>query len=103
MVLVYNDEEDMKAEETIMPNGITVKQGQGGNRLEIQCIHQRGLLYVVPSEASWVCAQEQMHAHSLAGFFGELLELQDPRVKGLMQRWGLYFRELSHREERDDP
>ena len=96
---MYNGMEDLKAEEAIMPYGITIKQDQGGNRLEIQCMHQRGLLYVVPSEASWVCAQEQLHAHSLAGFLGELVKLQDPRVKGLMQRWGLYFRELPHEEE----
>jgi len=75
-----------------MTYGIVVKQGTGGTRVEVQCIHQSGLLYVVPSEASWVCSQEQLHAHALAGFFRELVELKDPRVRRLMQRWGLYFR-----------
>ena len=76
-----------------MPYGITVKHAQEGKRLEIQCAHQNGLLYVVPSEASWVCSQEHLHAHALAGFLGELGRLQNPQVKELMQRWGLYFRE----------
>ena len=49
-----------------------------------------------------MCAQEQLHAHSLAGFLGELVKLQDPRVKGLMQRWGLYFRELPREEEEEN-
>ena len=82
-----------------MPYGITVKQDQGGKRLEIQCMHQYGLLYVVPSEASWVCSLEQMHAHSLAGFLGELVQLQSAEVKVLMKRWGLYFRQLPIEEE----
>ena len=79
--------------------GLTIKHDTGGKRIELHCKHQNGLLYVVPSEASWVCAQEQLHAHSLAGFLGELVKLQDPKVKGLMQRWGLYFRELPQEED----
>jgi len=73
--------------------GIIVKKGAGGNRVEVQCMHQSGLLYVIPSEASWVCSQEHLHAHALAGFFKELVRLKDPRVKELMQRWGIYFRQ----------
>ena len=76
-----------------MPNGITVKQGSGGSRVEIQCEHQNGLLYVVPGEMSWVCPDETRHAHSLAGFFKELTRLNNPEVKRLMERWGVYFRE----------
>ena len=72
--------------------GLTVKQGSGGKRLEMQCSHQNGLLYVIPGEGSWVCSQELMHAHALAGFFRELMELDDDRLHQLMQRWGLYFR-----------
>ncbi len=72
--------------------GVIVKQDTGGKRVEIQCDHQNGLLYVVPSEASWVCSEELLHAHALAGFFGQLMELNDGRVKELMQRWGLYYR-----------
>jgi hypothetical protein len=33
-----------------------------------------------------------MHAHAMAGFFSQLMELEDDRVHELMQRWGLYFR-----------
>ena len=82
-----------------MPYGITVKQDQGGKRLAIRCMHQNGLLYVVPSDATWVCSQEHLHAHALAGFLGELIRLQNPQVKELMQRWGLYFRERPLDEE----
>ena len=73
--------------------GLTVKHDSGGKRVEIECSHQNGLVYVVPSEASWVCSEELLHVHALAGFFKEVAALDDPRVKEIMQRWGLYFRE----------
>ena len=73
--------------------GLNVKHDSGGKRLEMECKHQNGLLYVVPSEASWVCSEDLLHAHAMAGFFKQLMELEDERVKGLMQRWGLYFRD----------
>ncbi len=73
--------------------GLTVKHGPESKRIEIQCKHQNGLLYVVPSEASWVCSEDLIHAHSLAGFFGQLTGLNDDRVKEIMQRWGLYYRQ----------
>ncbi|HJO83833.1 MAG: hypothetical protein QGG34_13605 [SAR202 cluster bacterium] len=72
--------------------GITVKQDSGGKRVELQCEHQNGLLYVVPTERSWVCSEELMHAHSLAGFLSDLVDLDDGRVHEIMQRWGLYYR-----------
>ena len=72
--------------------GLIVKQGSGGKRLEMQCSHQNGLLYVVPGDGSWVCSQELMDAHALAGFFRELMELDDDRVHRLTQKWGLYYR-----------
>ncbi|MBI4297188.1 MAG: hypothetical protein HY676_01515 [Chloroflexi bacterium] len=77
-----------------MKQGVDIKIGDGGNRVELQCVHQRGCLYVVPSEASWVCTQEQLCGHSIAGFFKELVALEDPRLDRLMQRWGLYYRAL---------
>ena len=73
--------------------GLAVKQDTGGKRVELECEHQNGLLYVVPSEASWVCTEELLHVHALAGFLSQLTQLGDPQVKELMQRWGLYFRE----------
>ena len=84
--------------------GINIKHDSGGKRLEIQCTHQNGLLYVVPSEASWVCSEELLHAHALAGFFRQLAELKDQRVQEIMQRWGLYFRErpLADEDEHDE-
>ena len=72
--------------------GLNVKQGSGGKRLEMQCSHQNGLLYVVPGDGSWVCSQELLDAHALAGFFRELTQLDDDRVHRLMQKWGLYYR-----------
>jgi hypothetical protein len=75
-----------------MPYGLTIKEDIGDTRVEIRCAHQSGLIYVVPSEASWVCQPQYLHAHALAGFFGALLDLADPRITELMQRWGLYYR-----------
>lgn len=86
-----------------MPYGITIKHDQGGQRLEVQCPHQNGLLYVVPSEASWVCHQEHLHAHALAGFFKELGGMKNPQVQELMHRWGLYFRERPLEQESPPP
>ena len=74
-------------------HGITIKAGQEGSRIEIQCPHQNGLLYAVPGEASWVCSAELLPAHAMAGFLKELVKLGEPRVQSLMQRWGLYYRD----------
>ncbi|MBI4200424.1 MAG: hypothetical protein HY535_08140 [Chloroflexi bacterium] len=82
-----------------MNYGLTVKHHRGGKRLELQCSHHNGLLYVVPAEGSWVCGEEHVHAHALAGFFKELAALRDPRVKELMRRWGLSFRERPLEQE----
>ena len=79
--------------------GLSIRPGQGLTRVQISCMHQRGLLYVVPAEKSWVCSQEYMPAHALAGFFKDLVDLQDPRIKEAMQRWGIYFRQLPLDEE----
>ena len=76
-------------------HGLIVKQDTGGKRVEMQCEHQNGLLYVVPGDSSWVCSEELRHAHALAGFFRQLMELDDDRVEGLMQKWGLYYRPRS--------
>lgn len=85
-----------------MTKGMLVKLGNGGTRVEVGCTHQRGLIYVVPSEASWVCSSDYLHAHALAGFLKELVGLRDTRVKQLMQRWGIYFREKPLEEDSSD-
>ncbi len=72
--------------------GLKVKGGSGGKRVELQCEHQNGVAYVVPSEASWVCSEELLHVHALAGFLGQISELEAPGVKEAMQRWGIYYR-----------
>jgi hypothetical protein len=74
--------------------GLTVKAGEDMTRIQVSCPHQSGLIYLVPAERSWVCSREQLPSHALAGFFRELLELNDPRVKELMQSWGVYYRQL---------
>ena len=78
-----------------MSGDIVVKHDQGGKRLEVRCIHENGLIYVIPSEANWVCSEDSIHTHSIAGFFRELVGLKNLQVAELMQRWGLYFRQRS--------
>ena len=73
--------------------GLTIKHDTGGKRIEVQCEHQNGLIYVVPAESSWVCSETLLHAHALAGFFRQLVELESPEVEAVMQRWGIYYRE----------
>lgn len=76
-------------------DGAKITVGEGNTRVEMRCEHQAGLLYVVHEAVmNWVCSQELKPAHSLAGFFRELQELDDHRMHALMQRWGLYFRVL---------
>jgi hypothetical protein len=74
--------------------GFIAKVGKDLSRLEISCEHQKGILYVVPSELSWVCDDANRHNHSLAGFLKELTLIGNPQVKEAMQKWGLYYREL---------
>ena len=83
-------------------HGLTIKPGDGMTRIELGCLHQKGLLYIVPSEKNWVCSQTQMSTHSLAGFLSELTSLGDSRIKGLMQQWGIYYRSLALEEEPKD-
>ena len=75
-------------------NGISVKSGDGMTRVEVTCGHQSGLIYVVPASRSWVCSEELIPAHALAGFFRELVALKLGPVAELMQDWGIYYRQL---------
>lgn len=72
--------------------GFIVKNDTCGKRIELRCEHQNGLLYIVPSEASWVCSENLMHAHALSGAFTELIGLDDQRINDILRRWGVYFR-----------
>ena len=76
------------------PAGLEVKPSEDMTRIQVVCEHQRGIIYVVPAERSWVCSTELMPAHALAGFFRELVALKTPAVEDLMKQWGLYFRQL---------
>lgn len=74
--------------------GITVISGDGMTRVQVTCAHQSGLIYVVPAPRSWVCSEELIPAHALAGFFRELVALKLGPVAELMQDWGIYYRQL---------
>jgi hypothetical protein len=74
--------------------GLDIKGASGSKRVVVGCEHQRGMLYVVRSERSWVCSDELLPAHALAGFFKQLAASDEPAVKEAMRQWGLYFREL---------
>ena len=74
--------------------GLEIKPSEDMTRIQAMCEHQRGLIYVVPAERSWVCTAESMPAHALAGFFRELVALKNPAVEDMMKQWGLYYRQL---------
>ena len=94
----------MSLDQTIPDQGIgvgfTLHRGRGATRLEMECKHQHALLYVTEgADQNWVCSLQHRPAHSLAGFFQELVALDDSRVTALMQRWGLYYRVLPLTDE----
>ncbi len=74
--------------------GLEVKHDTGSKRIKLECEHQSVMIYVVPSEGSWVCSDDLLHVHAFAGFMKQLAQFEDPRVKELMQTWGLYLREI---------
>ena len=74
--------------------GISIKNASEGNRIKINCDHNSGVLYIVPSEASWVCSQENIAAHTISGFFRDLIKLENSQIDQIMQKWGLYYRGL---------
>ena len=82
--------------------GMTITRGDDMTRIQVSCDHQQGLIYVVPAERSWVCDSARLSAHALAGFFRELVALQQPAVKQLMEQWGIYYRELPRDAEQGD-
>ena len=83
-------------------SGLNIIPGNDMTRIQVSCEHQSGLIYVVPAERSWVCSSERLPAHAMAGFFRELMALQQPAVHQLMQDWGIYYRELPAIEVRTD-
>ena len=80
-------------------SGLDIIPGNDMTRIKAVCEHQRGLIYVVPAERSWVCDKEYLPAHALAGFFRELTALDNAEIHGLMQQWGIYFRQLPNDQE----
>ena len=61
--------------------GLDIIPGNDMTRIRAACEHQRGLIYVVPAERSWVCDKEYLPAHALAGFFRELTALDSKEVE----------------------
>ena len=80
-------------------SGLDVIPGNDMTRIRVGCEHQSGLIYVVPADRSWVCDQANLPAHALAGFFRELDSLDNEDVQGLMQQWGIYYRQLPKDKE----
>ena len=74
--------------------GITIKNASEGNRITLTCEHNGGIIYIVPSESSWVCSEENIGAHAISGFFEDLTSIENTQVTALMQKWGLYYRAL---------
>ena len=74
--------------------GITIKNASEGNRITLTCEHNGGIIYIVPSESSWVCSEENIGAHAITGFFEDLTSIESTQVTALMQKWGLYYRAL---------
>ena len=75
-------------------NLFNITTGEDMTRIRVSCEHQSGLIYIVPAERSWVCTNNRLPAHAIAGFFRELVALQQPAVSQLMKDWGIYYREL---------
>ena len=75
-------------------HGVSIVPGKGTTRIHMGCTHQKGLVYVVPAEKSWVCTEEMLPGHALAGFLGELTAQGDARVEEMMQQWGIYYRQM---------
>ena len=82
--------------------GLIITSGDDMTRINASCEHQNGLIYVVPAELSWVCDSERLPAHALAGFFRELVGLQQPAIQQLMQQWGIYYRQLPRGADQAD-
>ena len=78
----------------LITQGVTLSITPEGSRLKVTCPHQSVVIYAVPGERSWVCTPDLLPVHALAGFFKELVALNDPKITALMQAWGLYAREL---------
>ena len=74
--------------------GITIKNASQGKRINLTCEHNGGIIYIVPSESSWVCSEENIGAHAISGFFEDLTSIENTQVTALMQKWGLYYRTL---------
>ena len=72
--------------------GIKLNCTSNSARLELECPHQNALIYSIPSEGSWVCTEELRASHALAGFLGDIVNLQDSRISQLLNHWGLFYR-----------
>ena len=74
--------------------GIKIQDASEGKRITLTCEHHGGVIYIVPSESSWVCSKENIDAHAISGFFEDLTSIENTQIAALMQKWGLYYRTL---------
>lgn len=72
--------------------GIKIQDASEGKRITLACEHHGGVIYIVPSESSWVCSKENIGAHAISGFFEDLTSIENTQIAALMQKWGLYYR-----------
>ena len=86
--------------------GLNIRRNDGSKRIHLNCDHHNGVLYIVPAEASWVCSEDLLDAHSIAGFFSDIVNLDDEIIQQMMQKWGIYYRtvnkENSEQKELED-
>lgn len=71
-------------------------------RIELSCEHKSGTVYMVPSESSWVCKDQNLDSHALSGFLSDIVKVTDPKILELMQKWGIYYRDgINYRPDED--
>tara|TARA_Y100001960_G_C14561457_1_gene771015 strand:+ start:694 stop:948 length:255 start_codon:yes stop_codon:yes gene_type:complete len=73
-------------------SSFSIEHGDQSKKFKLKCDHRGGILYIIPSEASWVCDDTSFHAHAIEGFFSDLLKISDPQIENLFNKWGMFYR-----------
>ena len=73
-------------------SALKINRSESQVRIELKCDHKSGILYIVPSDSSWVCKDQNLGSHSISGFFSDIIENGDKKTIDLMQKWGVYYR-----------
>ena len=72
-------------------SALKINRNESQVRIELKCDHKSGILYIVPSDSSWVCKDQKLESHSISGFFSDLVKNGDEKTMDLMQKWGMYY------------